>query len=592
MLSPIEDIKNRIDIVELIGSYVRLQKAGVNFKGNCPLHNEKTPSFIVSPAKQIWHCFGCSRGGDIFKFVMEIEGYEFPDALRFLADRAGVQVKREDPAVRSERNRLFAVLEEAANFFEKNLVAGTPSSGLAAKKYLKERGLKDETIKEFRVGYAPDEWRALFDHLVSSDFKAPDIERAGLAIKNQESRIRNQGYYDRFRGRIIFPIFDYNGRVVAFGGRIFPDKDPPAGGQAKYVNSPETMLYQKSKILYGLNYAKAEILRSGECVIVEGYMDVVMSWQAGVRNVVASSGTALTPGHLKILRRLCERILTSFDMDVAGEEAARRGIELALAENFEVRVVRFSEAKDPADLIKISTDLWSKYLMEAKHVVRFYIDLAEEAFKDDIAKLSREFQKSVLPAIASLASHLERAHWVREAGKSLGINEEAVWTALKNGTQSSDRVPDRVIGQIDVMPKATTRKQLLERRILGLCAKFPHFLKNSAFAMDEKWFERNALAALAALKGERAENFAEQSFLDQLSLEADIFLELVQNPEEEFQKCARELKREFLKNQLADISRKVQFAEKGLPAQAGGQASLPNLLEEFRNISGELAGLE
>jgi DNA primase len=322
MSTPVEDIKSRLDIVELIGSYLRLQKAGANFKANCPFHNEKTPSFVVSPSRQIWHCFGCSKGGDIFKFVMDIEGYDFPESLRYLADKAGVEVKREDPALKSERNRLLAVMEEATKFFESNSAIGLLSKQNNPIVYLQGRGLTAETIKEFRLGYAPDEWRSLFNHLIAKSFTPADIVKAGLAIENKASSARNQSYYDRFRGRIIFPIFDYNGRVVAFGGRIYPEKKDAA----KYVNSPETLLYQKSKILYGLNKSKAEILREGSCVVVEGYTDMIMSWQAGVKNVVASSGTAFTVLQLNILHRLCDKLYAAFDMDLAGTEASRRGL--------------------------------------------------------------------------------------------------------------------------------------------------------------------------------------------------------------------------------------------------------------------------
>ena len=312
MSSQIEEIKSRIDIVELIGSYLKLQKAGANFKASCPFHNERTPSFNVSSARQIWHCFGCGKGGDIFTFVQEIEGAEFPEALKMLAERAGVELRPEDPNLRSEKNRLFQLMEEAAKFFENNLRAGEQVLG-----YLGKRGLSDETIGEFRLGYASEEWRALVQHLAAKGFKFPEMEKAGVAVKRGGAQAitgNSAEYFDRFRGRIMFPIFDYNGRVIAFGGRIFPERE----NEAKYVNSPETPLYQKGRTLYGLNKSKQEILKKGECVLVEGYMDMAMSWQGGVKNVVAVSGTALTDEQLKILRRLSEKFISSFDIYEAG----------------------------------------------------------------------------------------------------------------------------------------------------------------------------------------------------------------------------------------------------------------------------------
>ncbi|MEK9175295.1 MAG: DNA primase, partial [Patescibacteria group bacterium] len=377
MSSSIEEIKNRIDIVEFIGSYLRLQKAGVNFKAPCPFHNEKTPSFVVSPARQIWHCFGCAKGGDIFRFLMEIEGLDFPEALRALADRAGIELKREDSSLRTERNRQISMLEEAASFFEANLQKeSTPLD------YLTKRGVQKETIKEWRIGFASNEWENLAKHLSSKGFNGEEIERAGLAIKSQasaQSRTAEARYYDRFRGRIMFPIFDYQGRVVAFGGRMYPDRE----NEAKYINSPETALYQKSKILYGLDKAKTHVLKSGACVIVEGYMDTIMSWQAGVKNVIASSGTALSLDQLKILRRLCEKIVAAFDMDIAGQAATKRGIEIALKDGFNVSVIDLGDVKDPADAVVKSPNIWTKEIESARHIVQFYIDKAIQKYKAD-----------------------------------------------------------------------------------------------------------------------------------------------------------------------------------------------------------------
>ena len=289
MSSQIEDVKSRVDVVDLLGSYLKLQKAGVNFKARCPFHNEKTASFFVSPARQIWHCFGCQKGGDVFKFIMEIDGCEFKEALLSLAGRAGIELKRESPEIQDAKSKEFAILEESTKFFEKNLFENNEAS-----EYLKNRGLSVETIKEFRLGYSLDDWRTLFNHLSAQGHKAEDAEKAGLIIKSENS------YYDRFRGRIIFPIFNQSGKVVAFGGRLFVDSS--GGKSAKYVNSPETALYQKSKILYGLHKSKIEILRENSCVLVEGYMDFLSAYQAGTKNMVAVSGTALTLDHLKILR--------------------------------------------------------------------------------------------------------------------------------------------------------------------------------------------------------------------------------------------------------------------------------------------------
>ena len=556
MSSQIDEIKSRLDIAELVGSYIRLQKAGANFKALCPFHNEKTPSFNVSPARQIWHCFGCGKGGDMFEFIQQIEGVEFGDALKTLAERAGVELKREDPRLKSERNRQFALLEEACKFFEFGLAVKPPSGGLTALDYLKKRGLQNETIKTFRLGYASDEWRLLGGHLKQKGFSEKELENSGLAVKS------GQGYYDRFRGRIMFPIFDYSGRVVAFGGRIFEVQTPEEVGTptesvgAKYVNSPETSLYQKSKILYGLNFAKSEILRASECVLVEGYMDMIMSWQGGVKNAVAASGTALTADQLKTIRRLAEKLIVAFDMDSAGEGASKRGIDLALTAGFDIRVAGALEEglKDPADAVLKNPALWSRAVSASRHIAQFYIDSALKKHKPDSPEAKREFQRTVLPVISSLAD-LERAHWVREVSRILNIKEEAVWSASEKNKPAKET--ENVFESAASKPKA--RKELLEEKVLGIVAEYPAL----APKLDP------------ALKNLLAQN-------NKTAIFAELFLSSIIDAEAEFIKCQRELKKEYLREKLAYLSAEINSAEK-----TGGN-NVADLLGEFQKISKEL----
>ena len=576
MASQIEEIKSRIDIVELIGSYLKLQKAGANFKAPCPFHRERTPSFNVSPVRQIWHCFGCGKGGDIFEFIQEIDGVEFSDALKTLADRAGVKLQSENPQIRSERNGLLSIMEEAAKFFESNLFSegtevadGNSRRGVKEfsdatfrpLKYLKSRGLTDETIKEFRLGYAQAEWRNLFNHLVSKGFAAAEIEKAGLAVKQQAVGSRQPTYYDRFRGRIIFPIFDYNGHIVAFGGRIFPEKD----NEAKYVNSPETPLYQKSKILYGLHKAKTEILREGVAVIVEGYMDMIMSYQAGVRNVVASSGTALTEDHLKILKRLSEKLIAAFDMDSAGEAAAKRGIDLALKEGFEIRVTTLGDIKDPADAVAKDEALWQEAVKNSKHIIEFYIDSVLKKYSADKPEAKREFQKNVLPAVSALAE-LERAHWVRVLSKLLNIQEEAVWSALSK--IRSPKLEIRSEGENLDNLKIKSRKELLEEKILNIVTKYP--------ALSEK-------VEVSIAKMLPPANHA--------AVFAELLLNDLAEAENELISCQRELKKEYLRNKLAVLTAEIYRAEKISMGQGGKDDALSAILQEFQKISAQLKEL-
>lgn len=311
MSSIVDQIKDRVDIIDLISGYLKLQKSGINYKARCPFHNEKTASFFVSPERQIWHCFGCSAGGDIFGFVKQIEGIEFADALRMLAARAGVELHRQSPEYQqyqTAKTKLYEICALATRFFEKQLRESV--AGKKALDYLRDRGLTDESIKNFRLGYAPESWNALGEFL-ERNYDSKDVFDAGLAVKKE-----NSGYYDRFRSRIMFPIFDLNGQVVGFSGRIFgePAKDAEA---AKYVNTPQTAIYDKSRVLYGLDKAKLDIRRKNKCLVVEGNIDVIMSYQAGAANVVASSGTALTDGHLKIIKRYTDNLDLCFDADSA-----------------------------------------------------------------------------------------------------------------------------------------------------------------------------------------------------------------------------------------------------------------------------------
>lgn len=559
MVSQVEEIKERVDVVDLVGSYIKLDRAGANFKARCPFHNERSASFFVSPARQIWHCFGCQKGGDVFKFVMEMEGCEFKEALEILATRAGVELKKESPQIQDAKSKYFAILEEATKFFEKNLFENDDVFG-----YLKNRGLSTETIKEFRLGYSLDDWRMLFNYLSAKGFKVEDIEKAGLVIRVEKVNGQEERYYDRFRGRIIFPIFNQNGKVIAFGGRIFPTTLQNTNVGAKYVNSPETAFYQKSKVLYGLHKSKIEILRNESCVIVEGYMDFLSVFQSGTKNVVASSGTALTEWQLKILRRICEKIVAAFDMDEAGESAARRGIELALKEGFVVKVLKFEEGlKDPADVLKKDKNLWLQSLQGARHIVQFYIDSVLKKFGVGSPELSREIQKNVLPSVANLFSELEQAHWVREISAILNIKEEAVWSALQKtqsiDTQNTNKTQTGFIEKT----KLQTRKELLENRIIAILDKNPEFLENNDYLSDQGFLK---------------EKHASSRFV----LEAELFLEGIADAKVEFIKCVRELQKENLKEKMNILSNKIGFAEKNK------LADLPDLITEFKNLSDKI----
>lgn len=460
MSTPVEQIKERLSIVDVVGGYIKLEKAGGSYKALCPFHNEKTPSFNVSPARQAYYCFGCNRGGDIFSFVEEIEGVEFVDALRVLADRAGVTLKRENMEEKSARERLYAIMEEATDLYEKHLERNPD-----AQKYLTGRGLRDTTIRSFRIGFAPLEWRTLYTHLREKGFSDEETERAGLT-----KRAEGKGYYDRFRGRIMFPIFDANGRVVAFSGRVFGEQKTPDGTDvAKYINSPETPLYDKSSVMFGYDRAKKAMRTQNFVILVEGQMDLIMAHQAGTENAVAVSGTALTEKHLALLKRLTDNAVFAFDADEAGLSATARAFQLALTIGMNVRVLAIPEEKDPADYILKNEAGWAEAVAGSKHIIDFYLDVLSDKGYDQ-RRFMEEVGKHVLPLILSMRSRIEQAHFILEIARKLGLPESAVWEEVKRLARAEKFVTDAQ-GRVAEEPRrmvAKTRRTLAEEEILGI----------------------------------------------------------------------------------------------------------------------------
>ncbi len=415
MNSPVELIKERLSIVDLVSSYIKLEKAGANFKARCPFHLEKTASFFVSPSRGSFHCFGCNRGGDIFSFTEEIEGLNFPETLKILADRAGVNLSQFSGNEQGENAALYRILDEATKFFEVKLVENKE-----AVNYLRGRGLDVETIKDFRIGFAPDGWRNLSNYLESKKFSKSMIEKAGLNIAGKE------GFYDRFRSRIMFPITNSQGKVVGFTGRIFPasaEGGPSVGG--KYINSPETVLYNKSKILYGYDKAKREMMQKDFCVIVEGQMDLITAHQSGTKNAVAVSGTALTEDHLELVRRFTETIILAFDADSAGLKASDRAVKMALNKGFDVKIAKIPKGMDPADFILKDPAGWAKAIGEAKPIVDFYLAVFAESDLPERARI-KEVREKILPYVAEIGNRMDQAHFIKRIAGFVNLSEESV----------------------------------------------------------------------------------------------------------------------------------------------------------------------
>lgn len=463
MSDTVEQIKSRLDIVDVVSGYLKVQKAGANFKARCPFHNEKTPSFYISPERQSWHCFGCNKGGDIFSFISEIEGVEFVEALRVLATKAGVELEHrrpEDAHLKSQRTALLAVAELSAKFFEKQLWHS--NAGIKALEYLRGRGMADETIRAWRLGWAPNDWRALTGFLAEQQLSSVSIVGAGVAI-DKSGRL-----YDRFRSRIMFPIQDTNAQVVGFTGRVFGAEVAVDGEPlAKYVNTPQTAIYDKGHILFGLDKAKTHMRSRDACLLVEGNVDAIMSWQAGAQYVVATSGTALTPHQLRLLSRYSMNLDFCFDTDQAGKAATRRGIGLALAQNFSVNIltIQDAECKDPADFVQKYGTKWNDVVAAGVPALQYYFNEAVALFNPGSASSKKAIITSLAPLIRRLNSRVEQGHWIGQLASLLRADQSAVAAdvaAVKDDLAQAEHAPEQAVSpETPVRPLDVTGQELL-----------------------------------------------------------------------------------------------------------------------------------
>jgi len=489
MANDVEEIKSKLDIVELISEYVQLKASGVNFKGLCPFHNEKTPSFLVSPERQIWHCFGCGKGGDIFGFIQEIEGVDFPEALRILAEKAGVQIKSYDSHNISQRTKLLDISSLSAKFYHKILLDSPLAE--SARKYLQKRGIKKEIITEFQLGFSPDKWDTLLKFLLKRGYKEQEIESAGLIIKKQQG----SGYYDRFRNRLMFPICNTHGQVVGFTARVLPSKEKARNEKeekaAKYINTPETEIYNKRQILYGLDKAKLEAKLQNYFILVEGNMDVLSCHQANNKNTVCTSGTALTIEQVKLLKRYTPNIFLAFDIDAAGQTATKRGVDILLNQGLNVKIIDLKDYKDPDEFIQKNHKEWAIVSKTPMPIMEYYFSSAFNKYRKNKELLTveakKEITKSFLPVIAKLGDSVEQGLWTRRLADELSVSEIFLLDALKkikipkiyNATDTKKK--DVNVGKISL-------EQQSAERLLGLILKYPKlgedFLKKQSLPLD------------------------------------------------------------------------------------------------------------
>lgn len=427
MNDALQEIKSRLNIEDLVSQYVQLKKIGQNLKGLCPFHAEKTPSFIVSPQKGIAYCFGCRKGGDVFQFIQEMEGVDFVDALKILAERTGVELKKyapQRPVDKNEKEQLLRVHELATTFYEGQL--WNTENGAKVLEYLRRRGLNDATIKLFHLGFAPDDYEATHTMLLKEGFSRKLLVASGLS-QSRETTL--DSVYDRFRGRLMFPISDSLGRIVAFGGRALAQ-----GQEPKYLNSPETVIYHKSNILYGFSLAKASIKTQKSVVLVEGYMDMIAAYQAGMTHVAAVSGTALSSQQLRLLKPFAREIYLAFDMDFAGQEAAKRAFELTQELDFEVKIVELSEGKDIAEFCQRagSSDNLLLVLQKAERYGDYLYKRLLSMYSPDDFSAKRKLLQDFSPFLHTLKSPLAKDEYVRLLARDFHVTEKQLYDELKN----------------------------------------------------------------------------------------------------------------------------------------------------------------
>lgn len=561
-----EQIKERINIADVVGEYVKLKQAGQSMKGLCPFHQEKTPSFIVTPRKGSWHCFGCQKGGDVISFIQEIEGLEFPAALKLLADRAGVQLPDYKPQLENRRQRLYDLLATTARFYHEILM--NQKAGARAKEYLVTRGLMGKTMEEFTIGYAPHAWDTLSSWLQNKEYTDEEMVAAGMVGMKDRG-----GTFDRFRGRIMFPVTDAQGRMVAFGGRIVPWHE--TGNEGKYVNSPETALYEKRRTVYNLSRAKKHLKKSTPCIVVEGYMDVVMLVQAGVENVVATSGTALTDEHIALITRFTNTLHLAFDGDAAGWKATISATTAALAGGMHVETIVFPNEMDPADIVKECPNDLPALLAATKPLV----DVLVERIGTGTQEQREQALAALMPLLRVVRNPIEQGKMVDRVSRLLKVPDRHILDLM----QRAEALSPVVRNSSAVLEQQNAEQHIesqIERQLLGLLLAHPDLMESDAKELIADWFldprcreVYNEIQRTHASSNVPEEQY--QSFLVAIQARAEESIATSSfSPQEEIRTMIRALHKRYIRIQLH------RLAQEGSPgALLDFQAELAKLAE-------------
>lgn len=588
----LEEIKRKIDIVQFINSYVPLKKAGQNYKALCPFHSETVPSFVVSPERQIWHCFGqCGEGGDIFRFLMKIENLEFGEALRELAKKAGVKLTSYRPSEGEKEKQVLYEINHLASEYYHYLLINHPV-GKKALAYILGRGISKKSLVQFKLGYAPNLWEGLQQFLVGKkNYPAVLLEKAGLIIARGQGRTGppavGAGYYDRFRGRLMFPLKDHRGNLCGFAGRILE----PGAKEAKYINTPETLIYHKSDLLYGISETGKEVKKADAAIIVEGELDAISSYQAGVKNVVAIKGSALTLSQIQLLSRFTKNLIFALDADLAGDLAAKRGIEMADSQGMAMKVVEIRGGKDPDEVAQKNPSLWQKLVNEAVPIYDYFLHSALNKFGVQTADGKRQVGQEFIPVLAKISDKIVQAHYIQLLAENLGVDEEAVVAQISSYQLPASEAKSTADEKRIISPG---RREVLESHLLGLAfqsgnwewlkkrkvwslVKTPRFLSIletlGHYLKRFKTKESRRLAKMLA--PELRESFNYLYLLDLADL-----LEDEEKLKNEFAKTLYQLGKLDIKEKLKNLSEEIHLLKK----EKG--------LEKFRDLSAALTKLD
>lgn len=595
-MTPVEEIKERLNIIDVIQEYVPLKNMGANFKACCPFHNEKTPSFTASESKQFFHCFGCGKGGDVFTFVQDIEGVEFPEALRMLAAKAGVELRQVNPQEQNEKTRLLDCLQLAADFF--HLALKKSEEGKVAREYVEKRGLSKEVVDQFKIGYSADSWDTLMQFLKKKGYTEREIEHAGLIIPSTKGR---PGYYDRFRGRLMFPITNPHGNVIGFTARTL--KADEAG--AKYINTPQTAVYNKSQAIYGLSHARQFIKKVDATVIVEGNVDVLTAHQFTIRNVVATSGTALTIEQVRTLKRYSKNVILAFDADSAGIQAAWKGMKVAIQQGMNIKVMRLPAGQDPDDLIRQDAAAFRKLAVQAKLFMDYAFDAVLEQRDLSNVQHKKEAAAQLLPMIALVPDDIEQTHYINQLAQRLDVSAQLLQQRIQQQERDSRVIqPTNTNNQQSQTPSKSLkggRVEQLAERILAIIAVQPNEagvvfdkLQSSMFPEGQwqdlyKFFEiaynQSGYLDISSVEHQNHNN-AEALHKAQLigeELYSDYTTQALQM---ELLSLLTQFEREHIQTRLKEVEKQLADAERTADSQA-----IQRLAEEVKHLTQSLNNL-